>query len=132
MFGDGLTGMKVSCTSKCDARFYKAFSNARRSVHLEIDELIRGTNEPLPDIELIFCPLLFTEAERHNWRDKTRRHKTENWVSFERWLPPEPFLPPALGARVAYSDWIRVTMTEAEIRYPDLGPARRLLLRLSK
>lgn len=123
--------MIVSFTAKADAKVYEALSSARKSVHLEIDELIRGSNTNLPDVELIFCPLAFPKEELHNWREKIRRNKAENWISFEKWIAFEPFLPPGRGARATYAAWVKATMLDAEKKYPELSPARQLFDRLT-
>lgn len=124
--------MIVSYTAKSDARVYEVLAAVRQSVHHEIDDLIKSCNEELPDVELIFCPVVFPEAELNNWPEKVRRSRVEKWISFEKWLPFEKFLPPGRWARTAYVHWIKTTMIEAEQKYPDLSAARRLFDRLTE
>jgi hypothetical protein len=123
--------MIISRTAKVAAKVHKALSAAQKSVHLEIDELLRTYNEPLPELELIFCPLVFPEIDLDNWKEKTRRSKTENWISFEKWIDFEPFLPPANDARATYARWVKATVSEAKSKYSELEAVSRLLDRLT-
>lgn len=123
--------MIVSYTTKCHAAAYQLLRQVGETVHHEIDEMIRSSIDPLPDVELIFCPVVFPAEELTNWPEKMRRSRTEKWVSFEQWLAIEPFLPPGRNTRGAYVAWIKSTIRIGEAKYPELAPARKLLDRLS-
>ena len=122
----GQVKMNISFTAKSDKTAYKALAVARKAVHAEMDKLIWGCNETLPDLELIFCPLAFSDKDRQNWREKVRYNQKENRISFERWILIDPFVPPSKDARATYVRWVQATMRAAETKYPDLAPARRL------
>jgi hypothetical protein len=124
--------MIVSRTAKVGIKAHKALSAAQKSVHGEIDELLRSSNVILPPLELIFCPLVFPEERKSGWKERVRYNRKESWISFEKWLDYEPFVTPAVEARATYANWIKNTLREFEKKYPELAAVRDLFDRLSE
>ena len=128
--------MKIAFTAKVTKEAFVALSVARKSVqaemeHLIIDYKIIDYKDRLPDLELIFCPLVFPKLELQNWPDKIRRSKVKGWISIEKSIAFEPFIEDtgvkgASFARSTFSRWIKVTMRDAERQFPELTSARLL------
>lgn len=124
--------MKVSFTSKSDQAAYAALRLARLSVHNEIDELIRGSNIELPDVELILCPLAFPNDHPNSWKEKIRHNGLRKRISIELPISYEALLKVGPNARATYARWVKSALLSIENKYPQIAPARQLLDRLTE
>jgi hypothetical protein len=122
--------MTYSFTSKVDITAHRALAAARRLVHARMDELLSSSNEQLPDVQIIFCPIIFPKDQLVNWPEKIYQNKRKKWISLEKWLPIESFLSDNVIAQTSYTKWIKSSMKEAEVKFPELVVVRQLFDRL--